>query len=354
MELEIIAEAGSNHNGSVSLACDLVEIAAHSHASSVKFQFIEPAGLYKQVIATEGETIVNPAFAQRQKEQLTFEEWKVVWDYAKAKNIPISASVFCQKSLSMLGELGSPYVKISSSDALNFSLIRSASQTFNRVIVSSGMTKFSDIAMLLEAWHGLETSSSIDIMHCVSNYPCNLKDSCVSFVKSLSVFSDIHVGYSDHTSNHDSALLSLALGATFFEKHFTSDKSLPGFDHKYALNPLELTDYITTLRHAQQSLSAPLYVRPDFKTAIRARRGVYATKHLIKGQILSPSDFVFVRPSTDFMPFDVDSLVGMQLIEDIPADSPISQDTHLTRSNSSNSSSAINYWSDEMRDKKIL
>lgn len=44
--VNIIAEAGTNHNGNINLALKLVDVAKNSGADFIKFQIIKPESLY--------------------------------------------------------------------------------------------------------------------------------------------------------------------------------------------------------------------------------------------------------------------------------------------------------------------
>lgn len=134
-KLEIIAEAGCNHNGSPELACTLIDLAGISGATSVKFQFIFAEGLYLEEYFDGSGYRRNKVFEQRKTEEIPIEDWRKIWAYASTKGMTVSASVFCERGIDMLKQLGAPYVKIASTDLTNHSLIELACSNFQRVIV---------------------------------------------------------------------------------------------------------------------------------------------------------------------------------------------------------------------------
>ena len=189
-------------------------------------------------------------------------------------------------------------------------------------------------------------------MKCTSTYPASPQNTNLRTIAHLRDLFGVQVGLSDHTMGVGVSVASVAFGATVIEKHFTLDKSLPGFDHAHALDRHELSDYIKVLNKASSSLTSSTLNRSDTRTSIRARRGVYTKRPLLKGSVLSADDFDFVRPSTDYSPFDTDDLIGMTLVEDIPANSPVTLSS-LVSVGMSNLESAFKYWKDEMKEKNI-
>ena len=143
--MEIIAEAGSNHNGSIEDALRLVNLAARANAASVKFQFIFPEGLYVPKYYNNGEFLENEVFKQREREQLEEAEWRIVWKHCEDLDLPVFASVFCSKGVELLKSLGSKTVKVASTDLNNHELIAKCLENFDRCIISTGMATLSEI-----------------------------------------------------------------------------------------------------------------------------------------------------------------------------------------------------------------
>ena len=351
--VEVIAEAGSNHNGSVDLACQLVDVAREANAASIKFQFIQAAGLYLPKFRKGVELIDNRAFAKRVGEELSFDDWRKIWDYANARKIEISASVFCDFGVKMLGALGAPYAKIASTDCTNHHLIGKACQQFNHIIVSTGMASLAEIAGMVEFVEQNFPAVKLRLMHCVSVYPCPIEDAGLGKLKKLKGAFDNSVGYSDHTGGSVVAPVALHAGADFFEKHFTTDRALPGFDHAHALEPEELKYYVEILSKFDTAINGDDSVRTnEIETKIRARRGVYAARDLEVGEVIQPDDLLFVRPSTNLEINDPSVLVGRKVSEKIGQYQAVSLGSSV-QSGVSNWERADAFWNKEMDEKSI-
>ena len=101
------------------------------------------------------------------------------------------------------------------------------------------------------------------LFHCVSAYPAPVEECNLRVIPRLTELHGIPVGWSDHTPGLTTALGAVALGAPILEKHFTSDRTLPGPDHLASLEPDALADYVAATKQ--------LALRPR-----RRRQGAHA------------------------------------------------------------------------------
>ncbi|MDI9244975.1 N-acetylneuraminate synthase family protein [Marinobacter sp. CHS3-4] len=351
--VNIIAEAGSNHNGSVQRAIELVDLAKRAGADSVKFQFIFAEGLYLPAYFDGEGYVDNPVFHARKDEELSRADWEKVWSHAHSKGIDISASVFDENGVELLDHLGASYVKIASTDLTNHKLIDLVCQKFQRVILSTGMASLAEIDAAYQFVRQRFPLTDLEFMHCVSSYPCSLKDANIRRIAMLSHAFDCPIGYSDHTEGVVSAAMAVVEGATFFEKHFTVDQTLPGFDHAHALNEDQLADYIETLHQCAKGVSGPVNQSAENEkvTRIRARRGVYASRDLPEGHTITEEDLLFVRPSTAYAPKDLSELVGTRTNSSVSRYQAVEPDRGFAGPGTSNWQSAKDYWRDEMDEK---
>lgn len=349
--VEVIAEAGSNHNGRLDDALQLVDVAAESGATSVKFQFIFPEGLYVPKYFDDGEYIQNEVYLQREKEQLSYEEWLLVWGRCDEYKLEVFASVFCLQGIELLKALGAKTVKIASTDLNNHELIIECLKNFDRCIISTGMATVSDIDTTLRKVLRYATNCAVELMHCVSSYPCKVSDANLERISVLAKAFGLKVGYSDHTLDSNSACAAMALGCTTYEKHFTFDRSLPGFDHAHAMDKKSLTDYVSILNELEDALKyKPQVSEKEAVTKNRARRGIYAAKNLKQGAILRREDLLVVRPATSLEPKDLDLLLGTPLLDDVSQFQALTLDQKVSASRNFNKS-AVEYWAKEMQDK---
>ena len=135
----------------------------------------------------------------------------------------------------MLKELTPSIIKIGSPEAYNIELIEKCLDNFEKVIVSTGATKWSEI----KRYKDLKKIDNLILLHCVSSYPCELKNINLPRMNKLKEISNI-VGYSGHYDGIDDAIAAISNNAQYVEKHFTIDKKLPGRDNKFSILPEQM------------------------------------------------------------------------------------------------------------------
>lgn len=316
--IHIIAEAGTNHNGELSKAKTLVDIAKRSGADSVKFQIIYPWGLYLPGDYEYGHYDIKEVIRIREEGMLQDEEYDELAEYCASSNMSMTASVFDQRGIDLLMKFNPPYIKTASCDLNNIRFLRQVAETGKKMVVSTGMSSLSDIENTLTQLQKVG-ANDIVLLHCVSVYPATLKKTNLSFIDTLKNNFGYPVGFSDHTGDSLAACVALAKGATWFEKHYTENTQQQGFDHAYAMEEAGLTQYVTDLHDAKSALdSAPQKLtEPELYTRKRARRSIYASRNLTAGQSIEDDDVLIVRPEGALSAEQVDQVVGAKLSRNV-------------------------------------
>jgi len=308
----LIAEAGTNHNGSVATGKKLIRKAAHAGADSVKFQMIFPDGLYLPVEHLAGGAMQPSAvFAKRQATALDADGFRELAAYCRELRVAFSASVFDQKGIDLLVELDAPYIKIASCDLNNSPLIMRAAKTGKPLIISTGMSDLDEINRAIDDARSAG-AKDIVLMHCVSVYPCPAAQANIAFLDTLAASFDVILGYSDHTESSIAAAIAVSKGVIWIEKHVTLDRGSEGFDHAYAMEPDMFAAYaadVTSAYHATRPRTTKL-CDEEREVRRRARRGLYAARRIEPGQTIGQDDVLIVRPESAFAPNHVFDVVG--------------------------------------------
>jgi|7_EtaG_2_1085326.scaffolds.fasta_scaffold00351_23 sialic acid synthase SpsE len=313
-DIHIIAEAGTNNNGDLQKAKNLARIANVAGADSVKFQIINPWGLYLPGNYEYGHYDIEEVLKIRERGQMEDFEYAELAAHCREIDIAFSASVFDVDGLDLLMEFNPPYIKIASCDLNHTSLIREVATRNIKMIISTGMSTIEDVRKTVNELSKLNFDNFV-LLHCVSAYPATLDQANLKYIKTLKNEFEVEVGFSDHTGDSIAACLALQMGATWFEKHFTEDKSQPGLDHAYAMEKDELIKYIQditmtleALRDEKKELSeAELYTRK------RARRSLYASKDLPRGHVIESGDILVVRPEGEMNADEIDFVIGKKV-----------------------------------------
>lgn len=321
----IIAEAGTNHNGSMAKAKELIDIAARSGADSVKFQIINPWGLYLPGEYSYGHYDIKNVIEIRKSTVLSDDDYRELDKYCRDSKISFSSSVFDKEGLELLTSLNPPYIKIASCDLNNIRFLKQVVATGKKVVLSTGMSSLSDIEKTLNEINKNGTADIV-LLHCVSVYPSTTDQTNLSFITTLKNTFGLEVGFSDHTGESTAACMALALGATWFEKHFTTDRTQKGFDHAYAMEEDGFTQYVADIRAAEKALlpKNEKISEAEYYTRKRARRSLYASRDIKAGELIKDEDVLCVRPEGIMNADDIYLIVGSKATVDMKQNEPFS------------------------------
>ncbi len=226
----IIAELGINHNGSVNLGKELIQAAYENGADAIKFQ---------TYVTDERFENKNLKFLHFFKDmELSFDKEKILWDYAKKFKKKIFSTPFDSQSVDFCLKNNVDAIKVASFETTNRKLLKKLLNFKKAIFISTGQNKKNEIHRIYKFFK--KNKNQICLMHCISSYPTLDGDANIYRLNNLSKISNYILGYSDHTLGFKSATLAFALGARFFEKHFTLNKNLKGPDHKMSITPKEL------------------------------------------------------------------------------------------------------------------
>jgi len=324
MTLTVIAEAGVNHNGDEDLAHTLIDVAVAAGADAVKFQTFEPSKLTSSHAKTAAYQ-ADRSDASDQSEllsALTLPEsaWAHLRDHAQDAGITFFSTPFDLDSARMLVDLGVSALKVSSGELTNLPFLRALAAMDVPLLVSTGMGDAAEVAAAVEACAG---APSLTLFHCVSSYPAPADQANLRAIPAMRDAHGVPVGWSDHTIGPVTAIAAVALGATVLEKHFTTDKHLPGPDHAASAEPAELADYVTVTRTAYSALGDGVKRRmpAEEDVAAVARRSWHAVRDLKVGDALAEADVVALRPELGITP--AVSLTGARVVRPVAAGDPI-------------------------------
>jgi sialic acid synthase SpsE len=327
----IIAEAGINHDGSFDKAKRLIDVAAASGCTCVKFQTFRN----KKVNSLQADAARSPYMKKGFKEneslfdvgvrlEFSFEEQRELFNYAASVGIPFISSHFDEESLGFLVGLGVPVLKVASGEMTNFPLLKEAAMTGIPMIVSTGMASLDEIdetvSFLQE--HGCR---ELYLMHCVSWYPAKIDDMNIRVIDTLHERYNIPVGLSDHTLGISVSAGARARGVKFFEKHFTISKNDFGFDHSASMEPDELAQMVTFVDEIGRSLGSGEKVVTPIELEQRKvhRKSVVAAAEIKSGTLLTRDMLTTKRPGLGIPPKYIDEVVGYTASKDIGADDVI-------------------------------
>ena len=328
MKTLIIAEAGVNHNGDVTQAKKLVDVAAECGADLVKFQMFDANNLATKDAPKADYQIHTTNSSESQqtmlsKLALTEDMVEELFAYAKEKNIGIFATGFDVASVNTLIKLGQDRFKIPSGEITNLPLIRYVGQQNKQVLLSTGMCELSEVEFAIKILINSGTlKDNITVLHWTSAYPAPMIDINLNAMQTMQKVFDVSVGYSDHSQGIEVAIAAVALGASVIEKHFPIDKNLPGPDHKASLEPAELRSMIVGIRNIEEARGNGIKrVMPsEISNLLVVRKSIVAKSSIKTGEIFSYENLTTKRPGTGVSPLNLDEIIGTKSKRDYLAD----------------------------------
>lgn len=309
-QVVIIAEVGNNHEGSYTLAEELIGRAAEAGADVVKFQTIVP----ERLVSVQQTARIE----QLSKYRFTYEQFASLSKTAERENILFMSTPFDSESARFLASIV-PAFKIASGDNTFFPLLETVAKTGKPVIMSAGMTELDEIQaskeFIEDVWQREGLTSELALLHCVVSYPTPPEEANLLAIRALAKLGAT-VGYSDHTIGIQAAVLSVALGARIIEKHFTIDKNYSAFrDHQLSADPTDLKEMVQRVREASVLLGEETKrIQPaEAGNVTPVRRSIVAASDLAQGHTIRPEDINWVRPGNGLAPGREKELIGQTL-----------------------------------------
>ena len=320
----IIAEAGVNHNGSIDRAIQMIHIAKEAGADAVKFQTSIPEDLVtdyaKKADYQYKHTIKNESQLEMLKRiHLPLDDYKILKQECEDKDIEFMSTPFDLKSLACLHEIGMCYYKIPSGELTNLPLIREIAKVAKKVILSTGMSNLDEISETIDVLvSGGISKKNISALHCNTEYPTPMKNVNLNSMLTLGKKFKVNIGLSDHTLGIEVPIAAVAMGATIIEKHFTTDKTLEGPDHKASLNPEELKSMVKAIRNIEAAFGKhnKLPTEGELKNINIARKSIVASSNISKGEIFTIDNLTTKRPGNGISPMMWDNIIGKKSNKD--------------------------------------
>lgn len=319
----IIAEIGSNHNGSLACAKEMIEVAAKAGVDAVKFQSIQFEEIYSpRHTSKEIETLIR-------KIELP-EEWYADLAREAEKNgvFFLSAPTYA-RAVDLLEEVGVLAYKVASpQSAAHPALLRKILRQQKPTIISTGYSTLPQIEEILRLAK-MEGNDHVALLHCVSEYPTRPERANLRAISMLKSRFGIPVGFSDHTLGIQTPVWAVAAGANLIEKHFTLDHRHEGPDHFFAVEPPLLAEMVKEIRTVEKSLGDGRResISEEAEELLKkVRTRILSRIEIPAGTPLKEELFVYRRASEGIFLEELPQLTHGVMLETIPPLTPITWD----------------------------
>ena len=346
----IVAEAGLNHNGSLTIAKKLIDGAKKAKCDAIKFQSFLPDSRVSKKVKSEkySEKIIGTQESIHQlfsRLSLNFDTQKKIFTYAKREKIFIFSTPFDIESADFLEKLGVSAYKIASADLVNLPLIKHVAKKNKPIIISTGMSKISEIDDAIETVRSTG-NRNLAVLHCNSSYPSTHSEVNLKFMNNLKSLYNIPVGFSDHTTDLLASKSAITLGADIIERHFTLSKRMEGPDHMLSSDQKEMVDLVKfkkfynkfniwfEKRKRKEKKQIKLIlgdgvkkIQPnEYLTINSQKKSLYAKRNINKGEKFTKSNVIIKGPAGGLLPKYIEVIINKKTKKRIQKDEPITWD----------------------------
>jgi len=319
----IIAEVGTNHNGSIKTAFSMIRKIAKTGVDAIKFQLANPEDVYSDDAFKADYQKRNDAsksiVEMSKRLQLKETEHYKLSQFCKKNKVIYLCSAFDLKSLVFLDKrLKIPIFKIPSGEIHSTDMINYIAKKNKEIFVSTGMATLDEIGEVLKKLKG-HGNKKITILHCISSYPANKNFINLNVMDELKKVFKVDVGYSDHSLGNEACLAAVAKGAKVIEKHVTLSINQKGPDHKASSNIKDISDLVLKIRKLETILGSNTkkFSKEELNIRKVARKSLVTKKETFRGKIVSKQDIVFKRPGTGISPLNLKKIIGRKFKKNI-------------------------------------
>jgi sialic acid synthase SpsE len=325
-----IADISANHDGDLERAKLLIRLAKDAGADAAKFQNFRAA----QIVSDFGFKNMGGQVSHQSK-------WKKsVFEVYQGASIPFDWTPILKEECDRVGidyfsspydfaamDMLAPYVpayKIGSGDITwDEALVRMASYK-KPVLLATGASTIGEVQ------HAVETILAINpqlvLMQCNTNYTASLENFDQIHLRVLqtyrTLFPELVLGLSDHTSGHATVLGAVALGARVVEKHFTDDNNRVGPDHPFSMTPATWREMVDRTRELERALGSgnKRVNQNEEGTVVVQRRCLRAARDIKAGEVFTREMIDVLRPATPgaILPNEIPQVIGARALVDLP------------------------------------
>lgn len=266
----VIAEIGCNHKGDMEIAHKMIKLLGtfkllnkDSYIDIVKFQ----KRTNKELLSKEEYNAPHPNPANsygatygEHREFLEFdlEQNKQLKEWCEQEGLIYSTSTWDLTAAKEIVSINPKLIKVPSASNLNFEMLEYLRDNyFGEIHISFGMTTHAEERKIIDFFKEKNRANDLVIYACTSGYPVPFEDICLREITRIreAYGSEVKgIGFSGHHLGIAVDIAALALGATYFERHFTLDRSWKGTDHAASLEPQGLQKLARDLRHTAMAL----------------------------------------------------------------------------------------------------
>jgi len=254
----IIAEIGQAHDGSLGILHSYIDALVQTGVDGVKFQMhiAEAESSDHEPFRVKFSLVDETRFDYWKRMGFSLEQWKGIKKHCDEAGLDFICSPFSNLAVDWLEAIGVEQYKIGSGEVNNFLLLEKIAQTGKPVILSSGMSSYTELDQAVTFLK--ERKVEFSLLQCTTAYPTQPEQYGLNVIQELQRRYNVPVGFSDHSAKTATCIAAAALGASVLEFHVVFDRQLFGPDSKSSLTIAETKDLVLAVRSIATALSNPI------------------------------------------------------------------------------------------------
>jgi len=320
----IIAEIGSNHDGNLEKALEMVKNAHRAGADAVKFQTFQVDKLLNPLVFEENNAHKeNWVYSELKKVEIDEKFHQVIKELCLKLGLDFISAPFDEDSLAITARYCHK-LKIASSEITNLPLLSLVGAYNLPVILSTGISTLGEVENAISALiRGGVTDLSL--LHCVSLYPLTAQDANLTVIQTLRQSFGLPTGFSDHSLDDTMPLAAVALGARLIEKHVTLKREERIFDHPHSMEFEDFKAMVDKIRVLETALGDGIKKIGAQELEIKkaSNKSLFAAGELKPGTPITPSHIKGVRPLIGIPVKHLQDIIGKKVKRPIPPNYPI-------------------------------
>ena len=313
----IVAEMSGNHGGSLNRAIDIVRSAKRVGADAIKLQTYTADTITLKSSAEDFCLPLDSPWSNHASLWDLYDQAHTPWDWhkeifkeARLLGLEVFSSPFDETAVDLLESLNVSAYKIASPEITHVPLLEKVARTGKPVIISTGVANLTDIELALVTLRNAGAKEII-ILKCTSAYPAPPEECNLRTIPDIKERFGVLAGLSDHTLGTSTALCSVALGASFIEKHFTLDDEEDTVDSFFSSGVKEFKYMVQEIRLIEKALGTVSYeLAPSARPNLKGRRSLYVSSVIKKGDEFTSLNIQSVRPSFGLHPKFYKEIIG--------------------------------------------
>jgi N-acetylneuraminate synthase len=254
----IIAEIGQAHEGSLGILYSYIDAIAKTGVDAIKFQMhiAEAESSEYEPFRVQFSVEDKTRFDYWKRMGFSLEQWKGIKQYCDKLGLDFTCSPFSNLAVDWLEEIGVSQYKLGSGEVNNFLILEKIAQTGKPVILSSGMSSYSELDETVAFLK--DRNVEFSILQCTTAYPTKPQQFGLNVIQELKERYGVSVGFSDHSARIETCIAAAALGAEILEFHVVFDRQLFGPDSKASLNIEEAKELVISVRNIALAMQHPI------------------------------------------------------------------------------------------------